>query len=565
MTLNGISTFITKNKNNTKLSAFVRLAYQRQDREKKSKAILENYKFEKKEAEKVVKFISLFRHVKGAKAGQYIELEKWQLAILYILFGWRRKSDGRRRFTYAYIEIAKKNGKTILGALIALYCYLCEGEKGAEVYCLAKQQKQAAIAFDTARGLVRSSPPLLEKLDVRETAIVPKNNINYAVFRAVSKEYGAQDGANPYVILLDEYHALDHNKLLETYLSGQAARKQPLTIVITTAGTNLSSPCFAKREEMVALLQGEQVRDEDFAIIYSIDKGDDWTIPENWKKANPNLNVSVEEDFLRKRVEIAKTTPQEKNDILTKNLNMWRYSSNEWIGLAEWDKLREKKPLTELRGRECTVGVDMSHTQDMTSVCYCAHPVEDDPFYRLYWENWLPCADIEMKEKQHRVPYKQWEEQGHLIIERSGTISGEKVARKIIEKREENELNIIRVAYDPYGSLHLNEELEANGFTVIAARQISSVFSPLINLFESMTKEKKYRQDGSPVLRYMLQCVEVFTRNDIKMLRKPDRFRSNKRIDGIVTAIIALGFAVAGASEQAEEELQAEDFMPFLI
>jgi phage terminase large subunit-like protein len=257
------------------------------------------YRFDPVAGEKVCKFAELLPHIKGEWAGKLIKLEPWQSFILSTLFGWVRKTDGKRRFRELYAEIPRKNGKSVFGAVIGLYMFTADGEAGAEVYSGATTEKQAWEVFRPAKLMATRADGFAGHFGVQVNASNMAIVDQAAKFEPIIGNPG--DGASPHCAIIDEYHEHRTPDQYDTMITGMGARLQPLTVIITTAGTNLSGPCYDKRATVVKLLDGVIENEELFAIIYTLDDDDDWTDFTLWRKANPNYGVSVYEDYLRAR------------------------------------------------------------------------------------------------------------------------------------------------------------------------------------------------------------------------------------------------------------------------
>jgi len=274
------------------------------------------------------KFVEMLKHTKGKWARQRLNLvlEPWQWFILYALFGWKRKDTGTRRFTKAYIEVARKNGKTTLAAGLANYCFLADYEEGAEVYCCATKKDQAKIAWNEAAAQIERNSTLRNATKTIQTSSTVIKPGTQSRMKALAQDSDTEDGLNPHFVLIDEYHAHKSSSMVNVMEDGMGAREQPMLFIITTAGFDKNSPCYQEERSLVkGILEGTiDPRPENvFGIIYSLDEDDDWTNEHVWRKANPNLGISVDVEFLRKQVTNALASPQKQNSVLTKNFNKW--------------------------------------------------------------------------------------------------------------------------------------------------------------------------------------------------------------------------------------------------
>lgn len=245
------------------------------------------YRFDKDLAERAAKFIQLLPHTKGEWAFKRmpITLEPWQLFVICCAFGWVNKGIRLRRFREVYTEIPRKNGKSAISAGVALYCFACDNEFGAEVYSGATTEKQAWEVFRPARLMCKRTPMLTEAFGIEVNASNMNRPEDGARFEPLIGNPG--DGSSPHCAVVDEYHEHATDALYTTMLTGMGARRQPLMWAITTAGYNIEGPCYDKRREVIEMLNGSVPNDELFGIIYTVDEGDDWADPQVLEKANP--------------------------------------------------------------------------------------------------------------------------------------------------------------------------------------------------------------------------------------------------------------------------------------
>lgn len=247
-------------------------------------ALDKGWVFSRKHAERAINFIEHLRHVKGKWAGEYLKLEPWQCFIVWNIFGWLMAGTMTRRYTEAYVELARKNGKSTLAAGIALYLEFADKEMGAEVYSVATTRDQARICFRYAQDMVRFS-------DLKSYALVTRDAIVYeplgCSYKPLSSDARNLDGCHSHGVIVDEYHAHRTDEVYDVMQTSMGARQQPLMLIITTAGLDTSVPCFAYRKTMTQVLDGSVDADRNFAIIYTLDDIEEVDNPTMWLKANP--------------------------------------------------------------------------------------------------------------------------------------------------------------------------------------------------------------------------------------------------------------------------------------
>ena len=331
---------------------WIRLACQRHfDDKTKVKSRSYPYKFDRAKAERVCQFAENMRHVKGEWEGQYIKLEPWQCFLLAMIFGWVKKTTGYRRFIQADIMIARKNAKSTLAAIIGNYMLAADGEPGAEVYSGATNQDQANEVFRPAKTMVYRDRMFQKYFGVEVNAasiVQPETN---SLFKTVIGKPG--DGSSPHCAIHDEYHEHDTDDQIATMRTGMGARRQPLQLIITTAGDNVGGVCYTEFEDAKKVLLGQADNDRLFVLIYTIDEDDDWSSDEALMKANPNLGVSVSEDFLKAERDEAFKTARKQQRFKTKHLNMWVGAMNAYFNIEMWHRAADPDmQLSDFYGRD---------------------------------------------------------------------------------------------------------------------------------------------------------------------------------------------------------------------
>ena len=522
------------------------------------------YYFDEAAAKRIIDFKQQLRHTKGEwanprKHDTRIRLEPWQQFKDWVLFGWCRPG-GYRRFTKAYIEVARKNGKTTDAAAMANYCFLMDRpqEIGPEIYCIATKKEQAKIAWEEAERQIQKQP-FLKKLTrtykQTSTIIIPGTA---ARMRPLGKDSHTEDALNPHFALVDEYHAHRDNSMLEVMESALASREQPLIYIITTAGFDKNSACYQEERTLaVQVLERslDPVPETYFCLIYTLDEEDDWTDPDVWIKSNPNLGVSVRWDYLEKRIQAALLSPAKQNKIKTKNLNIWTQAETRWIHEETWKACGFPVDIEALDGRKCYVGVDLSASQDITAVVLCFPPEKEGEKYQFIYRFFIPGDNIIERERKDKVPYSYWIEKGFIIATPGNSIDYDFIEQQLLIDAEKYQIQ--EIAYDPWKAIEIVNHLQEAGFTMVPINQRYSGMASPTDTFEKKMLGREIAHDNNPVMIWMVSCTEVKSdRQGNIMPMKPKRDKTGKRIDGVVASIMGLDRAVRH-EEQAKVEVWA--------
>jgi len=497
--------------------------------------------YDEQKANKALTFItSYLRHTKGRWDSVPFELLPWQKELITTLFG-TVTNDGRRQYRTTYIEIPKKNGKTELGAAVALYLLFADGEPQAEVYSAAADRDQASIVYHAAKRMVELSPSLSKRCKVIDsTKRIVHNNGSY--YRVLSAEAYTKHGYSPHGVIFDELHAQPNRELVDTLTLGSgAARNQPLFFLITTAGNDRHSVCYEYHE------YARQVRDgiiEDptfLPVLYGADEEDEWTEPEVWRRANPSMGQTILEEDMAAECRRAEQTPALENKFRQLRLNQWVKQESRFIPMHAWDACADRPAMERFRGAVFYGGLDLATTTDIAA--FVAVNAAEDGYFNVEARFWIPEENIQERVRRDKVPYDQWVREGWIEATPGNVVDYRTIRERIIEFGTEYELR--EMAYDRWGATQLSQDLDEEGLTVVPFGQgYSSMSGPTKELLR-IVLEKSLRHGGNPVLRWMADNMVV--RSDPAGNLKPDKEKSTEKIDGIVALVMALDRAIRNA------------------
>lgn len=492
--------------------------------------------FDYEAVDHVVEFFENFLvHSKGEWAGKQFKLELWQAFILGSIFGWKNK-DGTRRFRVAYNELPRKQGKSTLSAGIGLYLLVADNEPGAEVYSASTKREQSRITHGEAVRMVKASSYLKKLIGIcKDNLSIEKTNSKYEPLGA---DADTMDGLNIHGAVIDELHAHKTRAVWDVIETATGARRQALIFTITTAGSDILSVCWEQHEYATKILKGVIEDDTYFAYISAMDKDDDWTNPETWKKANPSFGISVKPDDLKRKAKKAMESPAAQNAFLRLHLNCWTKQVDRWIDLKVWDenKLSEISE-DELLGRRCYGGLDMSSVSDITA-WVMAFPGEDDlERIDILCRFWCPEDRLRDGENRYKDQYQVWARQGYITTTPGNAVDYGFVKAQILKDAQKFQLvdmNIDRLFQGHQISMELIDE----GIAVVGMGMGYISMAAPMKEFERRLLARKINHGSNPVLRWMADNVAVSS--DAAGNLKPNKAESQGKIDGIVSLIMAL-------------------------
>lgn len=480
---------------------------------------------------KICRFSRQFKHYKGPLAGQFFEPEDWQLFVFANIIGLKRSESGRRKYRLGDLYLPRKNGKTFLSAIFALWFLMMDGEAGAEVYMAALDQEQAKLCYDAAITLGRGSifGKLLKIYNSRLKTECPQVN---GVMKPLSKDTQNKDGLNIHAAICDERHAWPSTEMLDVIKTGMGARPQPFILSISTAGVDVSNPYFSDVEAYKSEMTGAMpLEDDHFFMLYCPDDGDRWEDEETWIKTNPNLGVSLSWDYMRSTFNEAQVRGGSYIvSFQTKNLNLWVDAPKVW--LPDEDVALCNRPFDEgdLAGEECYVGIDLASKNDI-----CATALFFPKYMYVKFLFVLPEGKI--SERSDRVDYRKWMEEG-WIVSCPGRVldEGWYIATLFDQLRR---YDVRCIAYDPWGMWDLKHQFNRYEDELMEYAQDIRHMSVPTKRLESEVLKHRMNFGGNPVIRWMMRNVVVYIDPNANV--KLDKAKSRNKIDGVVALVDAIG------------------------
>jgi len=517
----------------------------------------------KQKADDAVRFFERrLTHTKGSFAKQPFILAPWQERIIRDIYG-TVKSNGMRRYTTAYVEVPKKNGKSELGAGIALAGLLLDEEPGAEVYSAASTRDQATIVFRVAAQMVRNDPVLNSMCRIVDSTktIYLRDDPN-SFYKAISADAGIQDGINPHVVVFDELHRQRNRDLWDIFRYGSPTRSQPILFAITTAGVIGHSPiCEEQHGYARRLLDGTFSDPTYYPVIYGLDDAEDWTIEgqpakgktpaTGWYKANPALGDFLPIERIRDEARTALEVPTEQNSFRRFRLNQWVGQETRFIPMDAWRACGPPFDVQELAGLSGFGGLDLSTTRDLTAFTL-VFPKDDQFFVLSYF--FLPGDDLHERARKDNVPYDLWASQG-LIHTTPGNQVDYSYVRKVINDLSKL-YDIREIGFDRWNATQIVQQLMDDGLTMVPIGQgYQSMNAPTAELL-AMIKDGRLRHGNNPVLNWMADCMTVKQdpAGNVKP-SKPDRMKSKNRIDGIAALVDALARVIVQTKQEPKFQM----------
>lgn len=493
----------------------------------------DDIEFREDRADTAIEFIALLKHYTGRHAGKSFTLLPWQEFAVANIYGFYKKGedgDWNRLISFVYIEMARKNGKSAFAAALCLYHLIGDGEPAAEVYLAANSKDQAKVSFKMCRNFVSGLDPKHKYLESFRDQINFDKTLSF--LKVLAADSSKLDGPNPSMFLLDEYHAAKNSGLKDVLQSGQGMRDDPMGVIITTAGFDKLGPCYQFREMCTEVLKGLKEDDTLFALIYSLDEGDDWKDERTWAKSNPNLGVTVKPKYIREQVQKAINSPSEEVGIKTKNINMWCDAETVWIPDHYLLNASENIDFERFRDMECYVGIDLSSTSDLTCAGFMI-PTEDKLYFKVKY--YLP--EMALQEKRFKELYGEWRRQKLITITPGNVTDYDYILNDLMDIGKI--VDIRKIAYDSWNATQFVINATDAGLPMEEYSQALGNFNRPTKEMERLLLSGRAGIDNNVINRHCFRNVVMARDRNGNV--KPSKQFEEKKIDGVIAMLEALG------------------------
>ena len=491
--------------------------------------------FDSKKANRAIEFIETFcHHCEGRN--DLIKLELWQKATICLMFG-IVDEDGLRVFREVFMVMGRKNGKSLFASAVIAYMVYLDGEYGARVYCLAPKLEQAAIVYENFFKMVTREPELSDLAKKRRSDVYLEET-NTTV-RPLAFNAKKSDGFNPHLTVCDEIASWPTEQGLKQYevmKSALGARKQPMILSISTAGYVNDGPFDELMMRATAFLLGNSQERRLLPILYMIDDESKWDDIDELRKANPNMGVSVSEDFFLEEIAIARNSLSKLAEFKTKYCNLKQNSTQAWLPFEVVDAVtQEDLSLEDFRGCYCVGGIDLSQTTDLTACCVV---IERDGKLYTFSRFFMPANKVEELQQREGVPYQLYISKGLLQVSGENFVDYSDCFEWFRSLVEEFEIYPLQVGYDRYSAQYLVQQMEQYGFHMDDVFQGENL-TPVIHGMDGLLRDKTLQLGTNNLLKAHFLNVGMKQNEETRKIR-PVKIDPRCHIDGFVAVIDAL-------------------------
>lgn len=513
----------------------VRAVYQRLAQEILNPDPDSSFCFDEAAGARPILFAEQFCKQSQGVIGAPLVLDLFQKAFIQALFGFLEKETGYRRFRETMFLVGRKNGKTTLLAAIALYLLIADYEGAAEIYSVATKRDQAKKVFTEAINMVKQSPELRAVLRKR------RNDLYFpataSTFEALASDSDTLDGLNSHAVIIDELHAIRDRNLYDVMKQSTSSRRQPLVIMITTAGTVRESVFDSLYEIAGSIADGKQREDTFLPILYELDAREEWLDPTKWQKANPGLGTIKQFKTLQGFVNRAKASPDDLPSVLCKDFNVREVAATVWLS---YDAIRSdlRFDINDLYNTYALGGCDLSATTDLTAATLLIRK-PDDPIVYVLQQYFLPEARVAHLEEKNtnEAPYRRWAERGLLTICPGNRVDYHMVTEWFCQMRDTYKIDCVKVGYDRALAGYWVDEMKANGYEMEAVAQGPYTWSQPMRELGAALEGKTVNYNGNPMLVWCLTNTGV-KKSGLNNIQ-PVKITEKRRIDGMVSLLNA--------------------------
>lgn len=496
--------------------------------------------FSPERADRAQNFIEkICKHTKGRHARSPFLLTDWQRDdIVRPLFGTVRYDEDLaewvRAYRIAWIEVARKNGKSELLAAIGLLLLVADDEEGAEIYSAARDRDQARKVFDVAERMVELSPILSRRLHINKSSKRISDERTGSYYEVISADAAGNLGHNPHGIIFDEVLTQPSRELWDALRTGMGARSQPIMVAATTAGNNMTSLAWTEHEYSERVHNDPSLDPARFVYMRNVDKNADWQDERNWYDANPALGDFLNIATLRDEAREAAQSPEGQNAFRQFRLNQWVQQTTRWLDLGAWDAAAGIVDEAAMRGRRAFGGLDLASSTDIAALCW-TFP-DDEGGYDAVWRFWIPADRLADLDRRTGGNAARWVREGWLTTTEGDVIDYRAILDRI--DKDAQAFDVQEIAYDRWGMTQLSQDLQDAGMTVVPFGQGFASMSPPTKEWERLVLTGDYRHGGNPVMRWMADNITI--RRDPAGNIKIDKAKSSEKVDGCVAAVMAL-------------------------
>ena len=502
----------------------------------------EDWYFDLERAERYLRLVQKFKHVKGTWSSPLIVYKPWQNFAWMCIQGFINRYTNFRRFRVVHLDVARGNAKSTQASQCILFDLALDNPNGNAIKTAATKTSQAELVLEDAMEMARKNKGFLMKtgVQVRASDIIHKESNSSA--EALSSKALTNDGLNASLVVMDELHAMKRD-FFDVISSGMIKRRDSLMLCITTAGVDATSVGYEQNAFAKKHCLGEITDDTFFSLVYTLDKEDNIFDEKVWVKANPGLDDSVDLSQIRAKAAKALEIPSELVNFRIKNMNLWTEDAEAFFSVEQWDACEDKTLSWEdFKGQPCMLAIDLAARIDLTVRAYI---MRQAGVYKIWTKCFIPEDTVKSKDGVDR--FIGWVEEGYITATPGAVIDFKTFKEEMLE--ECDDVKIIKMAYDPWNATEFAQSV-SNMIETVMFKQSTANFSEPMKKLDALLYDRKIVHNGNPAVRWCLS--NVVTKEDANGNVFPRKAHVKFKIDPIVAIIMGIALWI---QEQEEESM----------
>lgn len=496
-----------------------------------------------KRVEKISKILKLIRMPKGLKMNERIydciAGFQWVLIIASLCVMYTSNPE-KRRYETVLLEIARKNGKTFIIAVLFILLFFLE-PRYSYFYSVAPDGSLSREIKKAIEEIIGFNPKILTQEGKDRMFKLRRDDIECYITNSkyipLNYSNSRLDGKLPNVFLVDEVGALPNSYAIEAMRSGQLTILNKLGFIISTKYPTANNPFEDEVLYCRKVLDGHIADEKVFALLYEPDDPTNWTGDDKiLAHANP-LALEIKDiwdDLIDKRQRAIEVESAREN-FLTKHCNII-YQGKGTESYVDINKVKAcAVDEIDWNGRQVWLGVDLAQTNDNCAVAMAG--VDEDDNILADVIAFIPEGRIDEKNKFEHIDYRRFIEQMKCIACGDMVVDYSVIEDFVLGIEEKYGVQVVALGYDRYNAMSSAQKWNRK-YTTVEIRQHSDTLHPPTKLLFEKIESGEFKYTKNTLLEINFENAKCTY--DTNMNRYVNKKKSNGKVDMVVALINAI-------------------------